>query len=151
MCISDLPSACQHSSSSNICQKTQKQAVRYHCRSHGNGPAEGVPAPTLMCTNSVQADSPACRTHRVRRGAVQEPGPLGEPCYRCAQLVCLICEKCHKGRRGMTISEMMSLQCSFAHFLSFNKHHTFPAAGAALGLLSCSSKWQKNPRTLTEQ
>lgn len=52
------------------CQKTQKQAVRYHCCSHGNGPAEGAPAPTLISTNSVQACSPA----HTGRGKGGPPG-----------------------------------------------------------------------------
>lgn len=46
------------------CQKPQKQAVRYHCCSHGNRPTEGVPAPTLICTNSIWAQSSACYTDR---------------------------------------------------------------------------------------
>lgn len=40
------------------CQKTQKQAVSYRCRSHGNRPAEGVPASTLICTNSARTPLP---------------------------------------------------------------------------------------------
>lgn len=62
------------------CQKTQKQAVRYHCRSHGNRPAEGVPALTLICTNSMQAYSPSM-LHKPGRGgrqgesAAQPPPP----------------------------------------------------------------------------
>lgn len=80
------------------CQKTQKQAVRYHCRSHGNRPAEGVPAPTLICTNSMQTYSPACcTTQESGVGAAQtppppasfskKPRPLTEPCYQCKRLV----------------------------------------------------------------
>lgn len=41
------------------CQKTQKQAVSYRRRSHGNRPAEGAPAQTLICTDSPLPDSSA--------------------------------------------------------------------------------------------
>lgn len=58
-CISDLPSACQPSSRGNIAKKTQKQAVSYRRRSHGNRPAEGAPVPTLICTDSPLPDSTA--------------------------------------------------------------------------------------------
>lgn len=58
-CISDLPSACQPSSRGNIAKKTQKQAVSYRRRSHGNRPAEGAPVPTLICTDSPLPDSSA--------------------------------------------------------------------------------------------
>lgn len=73
------------------CQKPQKQAVRYHCCSHGNRPAEGVPAPTLICTNSIWAQSSACYTDR--EGCVcpvslflWDAGPHTQTCYQYKRL-----------------------------------------------------------------
>lgn len=56
-------------------QKTQKHAVRYHCCSHGNSPTEGVPAPTLICSNSMWHT-----THTSQaEGALCTPGPPPRP------------------------------------------------------------------------
>lgn len=127
------------------CQKTQKQAVRYRCRSHGNKPAEGVPAPTLICTNSVRAYSPACHTNWEGRGSPAQPPPhpppqplsprtrasYTEPCYQCKRLTGPACEKCHRGKRDQGSWDVGPAVLIRTLPLP-NKDHTSPAAGAAL-------------------
>lgn len=140
------------------CQKTQKQAVRYHSGSHGNRPAEGVPAPTLICTNSAQADFPACRTNQEggegdggeRCSAfaasppglfLPEPGPPTEPWYQCKRLAGPRLWKVPQGgKKDQDSWDAGPAELVRTLPLLFNKDHTFPAAGAAPGRQSCSSK-----------
>ena len=115
------------------CQKTQKQAVRYHCRSHGNRPAEGVPAPTLICTNKMQAYSPACYANPERRVGECSPhtrptpasssknqGLMQNPAISVSDLLALLVKSATRGKR-IKIPETLGLQCSFAHFLPLIK------------------------------
>ena len=69
------------------CQKTQKQAVHYHCCSHGNRPAEGAPALTLICKNTIKPPT----QHTVGEGGGHS---WGELCHQCERLEGPACEKC---------------------------------------------------------
>lgn len=139
------------------CQKTQKQAASYRCRSHGNRPAEGVPAPTLICTNSARTPLPG--------NTLPPPSPwsegggggglLPEPAIGAERLVV---KSATWGGGRIKIPGMMGLRCSFAQLPPLNKEHTFPAAGAAPGPteLQFKASWSRrragrdvNSRSLT--
>lgn len=134
------------------CQKTQKQAVSYRCRSHGNRPAEGVPAPTLICTNSARSPLPG---NTLPPPWVGGWGLLPEPAISAERLVA---KSATWGGGRIKIPGMMGLRCSFAQLPPLNKEHTFPAAGAAPGPteLQFKASWSRrragrdvNSRSLT--
>lgn len=112
-CISDLPSACQYSSSGNIAKKHKNKLFAITAVPMGTGPQRVCPL-RHSSAQTVCKPTPQHAT-QTRRGRVlhslrhlhhhpqplfsQNQGLIQKPCYQCKRLAGPACEKCHKGKK----------------------------------------------------
>lgn len=153
-CISDLPRACQYSSSGNIAKKHKNKLFTITAVPMGTGPqrvcplrhssAQTVCKPTPQhCTQTRRGGWGERVLHIVHHhppaSFLQEPGPLTEPCYQCKRLAGPACEKCQRGKKDQD-SWDVGPAVLVRTLPLLNKDHTFPTAGAALGLAELQFK-----------
>lgn len=97
-CISDLPRACQHSSSGNIAKKHKNKLFAITAVPMGTGPQRVCPlrhssAQTVCKPTPQHAAQPkrggvgAAQTPPPPASFSKKPRPLTEPCYQCKRLV----------------------------------------------------------------
>lgn len=95
-CISDLPSACQPSSSGNIAKKHKNKLLAIAAVPMGTGPQRVCPLRHSSAQTAREPRSPATRSRHLHCGAGGGGGgPLAGARY---QRRAISCEKCHMGR-----------------------------------------------------
>lgn len=154
-CISDLPSACQPSSSGNIAKKHKNKLLAIAAVPMGTGPQRVCPLRHSSAQIAREPHSPATRSCHLHCGAGSGGGLLPEPAISAERLVV---KSATWGGGRIEIPGMMGQRCSFAQLPPLNKEHTFPAAGAAPGRteLQFKASWSRrragrdvNSRSLT--
>lgn len=140
-CISDHPSVCHRSSSGNIAKKHKNKLFAITAVPMGTG-AEGVPALTLICTNSMRASLAACYTKQAavllaRTGASDR-----------TLLSLRAISRPHLWKVPQGEKDQDSWDVGPAVLIRtlplFNKDHTFPEAAAAMARQSCKSKLDRS-------